>query len=603
MPEILSPSPFVFQKRNSYYFRFHFPRQISILVGKSELRYSLRTGHRQAAIRRAMSLVAGVERFIWQLRKDLAMHQLSQQHLQALLQQHLHSILDQYEEQRILARKPLSATDVENEKVTWDYLARDTQEQLARNDYSRVKLNVDDLLEENNIQLDPESIEYRRACREYLKIEARLVQTEQQRCQGIYDAAQAGAIPVVTETVLAPSLPGAIAAPHSLSTLIQAYLNEHRGQCWTDKTDAEYTAILSLFMSVVGDLPLVALNAQTILQFRNVVSKLPANMNKMKQFKGKSIEQILSMPDVTPMSRVNANKYITRVSQLLKWAHDLDYIKKNYAENKTLPTERRPDQQRDAFTDQDLRTIFHCAEYQHPQFKGRDREASHYWLPLLGLFTGARIEELCQLHLADIRQQDGVWILDITDEILAEQIRSGQTSTPPQGPEKKLKTDNAKRIVPLHRQLLELGFIDFVNNQRTRGATRLFPELIKQRDGYSQVSSKWFGRFLDRQGITDRKKVFHSLRHTLINHMKQNLVPAEIIREIVGHDRGDDITLGRYGKAYKSEVLKEFIDSIDFALDLSLIAGKWQELSSCKSHGRNHHAGAPGNTTNHFEIR
>lgn len=578
---------YVYQRNALFYFRFTFPLKISRLVGKRELRYSLRTGYRHSAVRRAMGLVVQVERFVWQLQKDSAMTQLSPQHLQALLDQHMRATLNQYEEQRIVSTQPLSHEDVENAGLVWDYLAEDTQDQLARNDYSRVSLGTNVLLEQNSIRLDPDSVEYRRFCRELLKTEARLIHIEQLRNQGKYDQ------PLENETLLpaSPALPSvqttgigaAPAAPTDLATLIQAYLAEHQ-QIWTEKTEAEYAAILALFLTIVGNLPLVVLNGQTILHFRSLVSRLPANMNKLKQFKGKSIEQVLAMPDLKPMSRTNANKYLTRVSQLLGWAQALDYITKNFAEKKTLPADKRPDQQRDVFTPEDLRTIFLNEEYQHPVFKGRDREAYQYWLPLLGLFTGARIEELCQLQLADVRQQNDVWVLDISDEILAQEARAGVDGAALSDSEKKLKTVAAKRIVPIHKTLLELGFMEFVSCQKIRGVSRLFPELSKGRDGYSQIPSKWFGRFLDRRGITDSGKVFHSFRHTLTDHLKQQLVPVEIVREIIGHDRSEDVTFGRYGKAYRSQVLQQFIDAVDFRIDLGNLKDKWRELPALRRH-------------------
>jgi integrase len=44
------------------------------------------------------------------------------------------------------------------------------------------------------------------------------------------------------------------------------------------------------------------------------------------------------------------------------------------------------------------------------------KNSSQYWIPLLGFFTGARLNELCQLHLCDIKEIDNVWILDINEE-------------------------------------------------------------------------------------------------------------------------------------------------------------------------------------------
>jgi hypothetical protein len=210
-----------------------------------------------------MGLVVQVERFVWQLQKDTAMHQLSTQHLQALLDQHMRSTLNQYEHQRLVSTQPLSTEDVENGNLVWDYLAKDTQDQLAHNDYGRVKLSTDVLLEENAIQLDTSSIEYRRVCRELLKTEARLIHIEQQRTQGKYDQpleseAVSQALPAIYPTgsvSVSSAMSAGSSAPHKLSTLIQAYVDEHQNTCWTEKTEAEYVAILNLFLTIVGDLP------------------------------------------------------------------------------------------------------------------------------------------------------------------------------------------------------------------------------------------------------------------------------------------------------------------------------------------------------------
>ena len=43
-------------------------------------------------------------------------------------------------------------------------------------------------------------------------------------------------------------------------------------------------------------------------------------------------------------------------------------------------------------------------------------EEAAYWLPLLALYTGARLEELGQLRKKDIKESNGIWYINITDE-------------------------------------------------------------------------------------------------------------------------------------------------------------------------------------------
>lgn len=65
------------------------------------------------------------------------------------------------------------------------------------------------------------------------------------------------------------------------------------------------------------------------------------------------------------------------------------------------------------------------------------------WIPWLCAFTGARVGELAQLRKQDVFQWDGTWIIHITPE-------AGT-----------VKTDEA-RDVPLHQQIIDLGFPAFV---------------------------------------------------------------------------------------------------------------------------------------------
>ena len=96
------------------------------------------------------------------------------------------------------------------------------------------------------------------------------------------------------------------------------------------------------------------------------------------------------------------------------------------------------------FSLDDLKNLFESAAYQNHEFE----TPSQYWLPLLGLFTGARLNELCQLLKSDVGEREGVVVISILDE----------------ESNKRLKTDAARRFVPIHSKLIELGFLDFVKS-------------------------------------------------------------------------------------------------------------------------------------------
>ena len=64
--------------------------------------------------------------------------------------------------------------------------------------------------------------------------------------------------------------------------------------------------------------------------------------------------------------------------------------------------------------------------------------------------------------------------------------------------DKKLKTKQSKREVPLHPEFMRLGFLEFVEVRRCDASSpRLFPELTPGHKGYfSDAFSKWFARFV-----------------------------------------------------------------------------------------------------------
>ena len=173
-----------------------------------------------------------------------------------------------------------------------------------------------------------------------------------------------------------------------------------------------------------------------------------------------------------------------------------------------------------------------------------------YWVPLIALFTGARLNEICALAVADFAEEDGIPYLVIRED----------------GEGQSLKSQAAFRRVPLHKQLIELRFPEFVEKQRALGRTRLFEELELDADGYvSADASKFLNRLVDRieqPGLMDvGELVFYSTRHTVIGQLRSNDVREDVSMEIVGHEL-DSVHSG-YGSV-KLSALKEAVDRIDY---------------------------------------
>ncbi|QQK01542.1 site-specific integrase [Burkholderia anthina] len=186
------------------------------------------------------------------------------------------------------------------------------------------------------------------------------------------------------------------------------------------------------------------------------------------------------------------------------------------------------------FTDEDLKVIFDSAAYL------AQKNPTDYWLPLLGLFTGGRINELCQLLIQDVRKVGDIWAISITDDDECQ----------------RLKTPAAKRTIPIHPQLIKLGFLDFVADMKPFGGM-LFPYLTANRFGnFSETPSERWGDYLDKVGIADRKKVFHSFRSTSNNRLKQNGVPEETRCQFIGHEH-DTVNSKAYSEEHSVAYLLE----------------------------------------------
>jgi integrase len=286
--------------------------------------------------------------------------------------------------------------------------------------------------------------------------------------------------------------------------------------------------------------------------------KLPPNMNKDKRYRDLSIKETLKLEDVKPISTTTVNNHLAFVIAFMNWARKHGYIVENYFEDLKIAKPKKASDERKPFSIWDLKKIFNPKTYLE-ETKGYD---FRYWVPLLALFTGGRLGELTQLHKSDIVKKEGLWCTHITED-------GGTTENP-----KKLKNKSSERLVPVHPQLIELGFIDYVQQQKKNKETvRLFPELtFNKADYFSRRCGRWFNQFYLRKKleIDDPLKTFHSLRHTVGNGLKQKKILESYISELLGHSSGDTMSFGRYGQQYRPKVLMdEAVQKIDYTVEFN----------------------------------
>ncbi|MFS1459941.1 site-specific integrase [Vibrio lentus] len=275
-------------------------------------------------------------------------------------------------------------------------------------------------------------------------------------------------------------------------------------------------------------------------QVRKQLSKYPSNIKKHKAFDGLTgTEAIKLNQDLSyqVLSEDSVKDYFQKLSSFFKWCRQMEYTDINPFEGFRFARKKKASEERHSYSKDDLARIFQQDIFTKHNFK----HPYQYWLPLLARFSGARLNELCQLYVTDIHQVDDIWCIHINDV----------------HQDKRLKNIGSRRFVPIHSALIELGFLKYINTLKT---DRVFPELKLERDGYGTAASKWYGRFKSKLGF--RKGLdFHSFRHTFANDLKQELTSQFITAQLLGHNN-QSVTYDRYGKDLNIKTLKVSIEII-----------------------------------------
>ena len=291
------------------------------------------------------------------------------------------------------------------------------------------------------------------------------------------------------------------------------------------------------------------------------IAQLPSNFTK--RYPGMTVPQVLQRDasELGPtMSPATVNDYVRAFSALMDFAVNEHLIERNPTKKLLVASDGiKAKYKRLPFSIDDLNRIFSaplysgCVDDENGYSnKGPNRpRRGRFWVPLIGLFSGMRLNEICQLVEDDIAHIAG------HDVFLVQPSEDGS---------RRVKTEAAERVIPIHPELKRLGFLEFVDKGRRAGAgTRLFPDLAVAKTGYASDNfSKWFARFLDHVGIDHPRKNFHSLRHCFRDALRAGNVPLERAQLLGGWTRGD--TDARYGgsKEVEADLLSAEIGKVAY---------------------------------------
>lgn len=237
---------------------------------------------------------------------------------------------------------------------------------------------------------------------------------------------------------------------------------------------------------------------------------------------------------VDGLSAKTINTRLTAVTGLYSWAIENRKLVNNPAKGIQVKSKRRQGSKRKPFTEAEARIILARAFlHDDPAIK---------WSSLLQAYTGDRISSIAQLRKEDVSEHGGFYVLDLNDDFSDDDDADEHRTQ---------KTEGSIRKVPLHSAVIEAGFITFVNSAPDGPLFRgVKPDRFGKRGG---VLTKRYSRFLRKDvGITDRRKVNHSWRHTFKDLCREYDIPEAVSHRITGHssngdgeDYGDGFSLKR----------------------------------------------------------
>lgn len=351
----------------------------------------------------------------------------------------------------------------------------------------------------------------------------------------------------------------------TLAELIEEFKADPNRKDMRKKVELDYALLFRVMDEVIGhDRRLRDIERDDCKRVRDLLIRLPANSTKV--YRGLTFAQAAEQGEKdgrSTLSPTTVNSYVHKMSALFNYGVVEERIDKNPSRKLGLEGHEHSEEDRNPFSSAQLEKIFSAPVYAGCQDDGRNwskvgtqrPKGTKFWVPLIGLYHGMRLNEICQLRLEDIKQESCIYFFDIRPDIAGDKSTTEMSKDGEGG--KRTKTASSRRRVPVHPRLEELGFLSFVKAQREAGKHRLFPDLNKDGRGYySDGFQKWFTRMLEKQGAKEKKTSFHSFRHNWADEMRLAGVTQERRRLIGGWKR--TATDERYGSDLPlSEILVE----------------------------------------------
>jgi integrase len=330
---------------------------------------------------------------------------------------------------------------------------------------------------------------------------------------------------------------------------------------WSADVVAQARTTFAMFLSLVGDVKVATLTRQQVGRFKADVLSLPTNWGKSQKFERSAQDWIdsakASKTKVPTLSAKTVKRHFSALSGYWRWLEQRDLVPVNVWGGWFRTTKKKSGKAVQPFSPANLVKILSSDWFT----EATPWDSPRRWVPLIALFSGMRLEEICRLRPAyDIKAVDGILCFDICEH------PDGWTP----------KSEAGTRVVPVHPVLIDLGIERLVAHNRKLGAVHLFPEYERlnsiRRKKLGAVMTRDFSYLKSSRLKLPKNQVFHSFRHTVATalHNANPPLPRDWIDAMMGHavDEGESEGRKTYTAGYTTANLQAVVNALVYPSEI-----------------------------------
>jgi integrase len=369
----------------------------------------------------------------------------------------------------------------------------------------------------------------------------------------------------------------------TLGVAWQRYVS-HQGErkpAWRDSIPDSARLAWDDFSALIGEkTPLSAIDRAACKRYEAFANSRPRRA--LTAYRGLSPQQLEhhEVPPSDRLSKTGINELLGRITTFFKWCLQEHLIDRNPAEGLQaflLEDGEDEDAGVQAWSMEELQALMSpknlkdfMDSHRHARGASSSQRWTYFpWLLVLGVYTGARLDEIGGLTIEDV----------------VEKHPESEGKTPVflvrPNEHRGLKTTQARRAIPIHPDLERLGLWEVLRHRKEDVGADLLMWPPRRGDRVAGKATDDFKEYTESLGLYQpRVKVFHSFRHTFKTRAR-GVLESGALNSIVGH-RATDSTGGVYEHALETPRHKhlEQLSQLTFGLDLTGLA---QLLNECRS--------------------